>query len=87
MRLTGFVDARNGVSIETRQRGVRVDTDVYIPVVSLATPEAPVAVLVRHGTFDGARHELRRKSDSRRARSVDSSASRRRARASSSARG
>ena len=47
LRLTGFVDARNGVSIETTQRGVSVDTDVYIPVVSRATPEAPVAVLVR----------------------------------------
>lgn len=46
LRVTGTVDARHGVYIETRQNGVHAGGENYIPVVSASQPGAPVAVLV-----------------------------------------
>ncbi len=47
LHVTGFVDARNGVYIETKSRGARVSGENYLPVISQSQPGAPVAVLVR----------------------------------------
>jgi hypothetical protein len=47
LHVTGYVDSRNGVFIETKSRGARVSGENYLPVISQSQLGAPVGVLVR----------------------------------------